>query len=101
VPEGAFILPGMIANVISSTPGDGALILAPLSAIAAAPDGTPFVFLVDEAGKVSEQAVELGAARGADVVVQSGLSAGDMIVAAGVSEVLDGMTIRPIRSVGN
>lgn len=101
VPEGAVILPGMIANVISSTPGAGAQLFAPLSAIAATPDGKPFVFVVDEAGKVSEQPVELGAASGADVVVTSGLSEGDVIVAAGVSEILDGMTIRPIRQVGN
>ena len=56
---------------------------------------------MDEAGKVSEQAVELGAATGANVVVASGLSEGDVVVAAGVSEILDGMTIRPIRQVGN
>lgn len=101
VPEGAFILPGMIANVISTTQGSGAQTLAPLSAIAAAPDGQPFVWLVDAAGKVSERAVELGAANGADVVIESGLSEGDVIVAAGVSEILDGMMIRPIRRVGN
>ena len=101
VPEDAIILPGMIANVISSTPGTESQIIAPLSAIAAAADGAPFVWRVDDAGQVSEQSVALGAARGAHVVITSGLSAGDVVVAAGVSEIFDGMTIRPIRSVGN
>ncbi|MFL4470052.1 efflux RND transporter periplasmic adaptor subunit [Tateyamaria armeniaca] len=101
VPEGAVILPGMVANVVASTEGAGVQVLAPLSAIAATPDGKPFVWLVDAAGLVSEQAVALGAASGADVIISSGLSAGDMVVSAGVSEILDGMTIRPIRQVGN
>lgn len=101
VPEGAVILPGMIANVISATPGSAAQILVPLSSIAAAPDGAPFVWLVDDAGKVSQRDVTLGAATGAKVVVENGLSEGDVVIAAGVSEILEGMMIRPIRSVGN
>lgn len=101
VPEGAVILPGMVANVVASTQGTRAEVVAPLSAIASAPDGKPFVWLVDGSGKVSEQGVTLGEARGGDVVVSEGLSQGDLVVAAGVSEILEGMTIRPIRQVGN
>lgn len=101
VPEGAVILPGMVANVVASTEGEGAEVVAPLSAIASLPDGNPFVWLVDGSGRVSEKGVMLGEARGSDVVVTDGLSEGDLVVAAGVSEIFNGMTIRPIRQVGN
>jgi RND family efflux transporter MFP subunit len=101
VPEGAVILPGMVARVVSSTEGANAQVVAPLSAIAATADGKPFVWLVDSNGVTSERPVELGEARGSDVTIVNGLSEGDLVVAAGVSEILDGMTIRPIRQVGN
>ncbi|MFK7939968.1 MAG: efflux RND transporter periplasmic adaptor subunit [Roseovarius sp.] len=101
VPEGAVILPGMIASVVSSTPGAAAQITAPLSSIAAKSDGTPFVWLVDGNGKVSPRDVTLGEATGADVVVTDGLSDADTVVSAGVSDIIDGMTIRPITRIGD
>jgi multidrug efflux pump subunit AcrA (membrane-fusion protein) len=101
VPEGAVILPGMVASVISSTEGAAVQVSAPLSAIAAKPDGSPFVWVVDDSGKASARDVVLGEASGAGVVVNEGLSDGDTIVSAGVSEIIEGMTIRPITRVGN
>ena len=101
VPEGAIILPGMVANVVSSTAGAEAQVRAPLSAIAAGSDGAPFVWLVDANGRVTAQSVTLGDASGSDVTITEGVSSGDTIIAAGVSEIIDGMTVRPITSVGN
>ncbi len=101
VPEDAVILPGMVASVISSTQGSAAQVSAPLSAIAAGPDGSPFVWLVAKDGKVSAQEVSLGEAAGDSVVIREGLVGGETIVSAGVSEIIDGMTIRPITRVGN
>ncbi|WP_299143968.1 efflux RND transporter periplasmic adaptor subunit [uncultured Tateyamaria sp.] len=101
VPEGSVILPGMVARVIASTKGSAAQVSAPLSAIAATPDGVPFVWQVDEGGKVSQQSVSLGEASGSQVVVTEGLEDGDVVIAAGVSEIIDGMIIRPITQVGN
>lgn len=101
VPEGAVILPGMVASVISSTQGSAAQVSAPLSAIAAGPDGSPFVWLVAADGRVSAQQVSLGEAAGDSVVISEGLVGGETIVSAGVSEIIDGMTIRPITRVGN
>ena len=101
VPEGAVILPGMVASVIASTEGSAARVQVPLSAIAAAADGAPFVWRVDAGGMVSQQPVSLGEANGAQVIVTEGLADGDVVVAAGVSEIIDGMTIRPITQVGN
>ncbi|WP_299778422.1 efflux RND transporter periplasmic adaptor subunit [uncultured Roseobacter sp.] len=101
VPEDAVILPGMIARVISSTPGAAAEVRAPLSAIAAGPDGAPLVWLVGDDNMVAAQPVTLGEATGGEVAITEGLSSGDTIVAAGISQILDGMTIRPITRVGN
>ncbi|WP_299284854.1 hypothetical protein [uncultured Tateyamaria sp.] len=42
VPKGAVILPGMVANVVTSPAAAGVRVVAPLSAIAATPKGTPF-----------------------------------------------------------
>lgn len=100
-PEGSVILPGMVANVIASTKADDVRVMAPLSAIAAAPDGAPFVWRVDAAGKVSIQPVTLGEATGTQVVVADGLAGGEVIISAGVGEIVDGMTVRPITRVGN
>lgn len=101
VPEGEFILPGMVANVVTSTAGSVAQVFAPVAAIAAEPSGDTFVWLLDDNGKVSQQAVSLGEAKGDSVAVTQGLDAGDTIVSAGVSQILDGMTVRPITQVGN
>lgn len=101
VPEGAVILPGMVASVISSTQGSAVQVSAPLSAIAAGPDGSPFVWLVAADGRVSAQEVSLGEAAGDSVVISEGLVGGETIVSAGVSEIIEGMTIRPITRVGN
>ncbi|WP_282095609.1 efflux RND transporter periplasmic adaptor subunit [Epibacterium ulvae] len=101
VPENAVILPGMVASVVASTEGAGAQVFAPLSSIASKPNGDPFVWVVNGDGLVSEQTVTLGEASGADVVITDGLSAGDVVIAAGVSQIVDGMTVRPIRQVGN
>lgn len=101
VPQEAVILPGMVANVISSTQGPAPQIHAPLSAISAKPDGSPFVWVVGSDGQVSGRNVALGEASGSGVVVNDGLSDGDTIISAGVSEIIDGMVIRPITRVGN
>ncbi|MFV2054125.1 efflux RND transporter periplasmic adaptor subunit [Aliiroseovarius sp. YM-037] len=99
-PEDAVILPGMVGRVISSAPGNGSDLMIPLTAVAAASDGAPFVWIVGADNTVSRKDVSLGPAKGASVAVTSGLAAGDTIVAAGVSQILEGMAIRPITSVG-
>ena len=99
-PEGAVILPGMVGRVISSAPGNGSVLMIPLTAVAAASDGAPFVWIVEADNTVSRRDVSLGQAKGASIAVTSGLDAGDAIVAAGVSQILEGMAVRPITRVG-
>ena len=100
-PQGATILPGMVGRVIASAQGRAARLLIPLTAVAANPDGTPFVWQVDDDGGVARRMVSLGEAMGADVIVTDGLAKGDRVIAAGVSQILDGMRIRPISNVGD
>lgn len=100
IPETAFILPGMVGRVIASTPGNGQDLTIPITAVAAAADGASFVWVVGENDSVSARPVTLGDLSGGHVIVTEGLETGEMIVSAGVSQIIDGMTIRPITQIG-
>lgn len=100
-PETVRMLPGMAGRVKTFAPTAVPDILEiPLTAVAAAPDGAPFVWLVDAQNAVSKQSVSLGNAAGDKVTVTDGLSVGDRVIAAGVSQIQDGMTIRPFTRFG-
>ncbi len=100
VPQDAFVLPGMVGTVISSAPGPEPTLSVPLSAVAASADSSPKVWIVDDAGAVSERAVVLGEVAGGLVNVTEGLEAGETVVAAGVHALSPGMTIRPVDKIG-
>lgn len=100
IPETAFILPGMVGRVIASTPGNGQDLTIPITAVAAAADGASFVWVVGENDSVSARPVTLGDLSGGHVIITEGLETGEMIVSAGVSQIIDGMTIRPITQIG-
>jgi RND family efflux transporter MFP subunit len=97
----ANILPGMTANVrIVTEPGaeaDTESVLAPVSALSAAPDGGFVVFVFDPAsGEVASRRVGVGPVIGETVRVETGLAAGEQIVTAGVTALHDGMRVRPL-----
>lgn len=104
VPDGATVLPGMVGTVtVSSAAAANAapVISVPLTAIGAAADNSPFVWLVDPAiNSVSAQPVTLGDMSGATVALTDGVEPGMRIVTAGVSYLRAGDTIRPITAVG-
>ncbi len=100
VPEGAVILPGMVGTVTSRAPGAGPEMTIPLTAVGAAASGDPQVWIVDDAGQVSQRPVTLGRVIGAHVVVTSGLQSGETIVSAGISALTPGMFIRPVTKIG-
>ncbi len=102
VPEGSMILPGMVGqiNVLVENAGVS-MINVPLTAVAAAPDGSAYVWLMDPDSKtVSKQDVTLGNARGDMIEVASGLTDGDIVITAGLNKLQVGMTIRPITKIG-
>ncbi|WP_299613396.1 efflux RND transporter periplasmic adaptor subunit [uncultured Tateyamaria sp.] len=99
-PNGTFILPGMVARVFASAPGSASELRIPLTAVGAEPDGAPFVWRLGDDNAVSKQNITLGEAAGAQVAVTDGVAVGDRVIAAGVSQVIDGMIVRPITRVG-
>ncbi len=99
-PGTAVILPGMVGRVIASAPGNGSQLMIPLTALAAASDGATFVWLVGSDNITTRRDITLGEAAGDRIVVLDGLAEGDVVVAAGVSSIMEGMTIRPITRVG-
>lgn len=99
-PDDSTILPGMVGRVIITAPGFSRSIMIPLTAVASSPEGKPFVWIVDTEGLVSKRDVTIGEASGDMVAALEGLSGGDVIVSAGVSQILEGMKVRPITKVG-
>ncbi len=100
VPENAIILPGMVGNVIARVPENGTSLMVPLTAVGAAPDGSPIVWVVSDSGSVASRPVALGQASGDQVEVLEGLEEGDTVVSAGVSKLTEGLIIRPITQIG-
>ena len=101
VPDDVPILPGMVGNIIVSTSNDASASLSvPLSAVGANTDGSSFVWIVDGANTVRKSNVTLGNVTNGQVIVTDGVSDGDIVVSAGVTQIRDGMVIRPITKVG-
>ncbi|GFE50659.1 hemolysin secretion protein D [Roseobacter cerasinus] len=100
VPEDALILPGMVGRVMSTAAGEEQALMIPMTAVGADPSGAPFVWQVGADNTVSQILVDLGDMRGDMVAVTEGLAPGDTIVSAGVSRIIDGMTIRPVTRIG-
>ncbi len=102
VPDGLLVLPGMVGQIDAVIQGSNTVaILAPITAVAAAPDGSAFVWVMDpEAKTVSKRDVSLGRVSGDQVEIKSGLEEGEIIVTAGLNKLQDGMAIRPITKIG-
>lgn len=99
-PSDATILPGMTGVIRARvrTKVD-ARVQIPLSAITASPDGSAFVWLIEN-GKVAARPVTTGRAEQGSVVIESGLSDGDMIAVAGLQSLQEGMRVKSISKVG-
>jgi RND family efflux transporter MFP subunit len=100
-PDDLRVLPGMAVEVLPDGAGveaDGeAPVLIPLAAVAAAADGAPSVWVVEpDTGRVSRRVIETGAVQGGDVLVLTGLAAGEQIVTAGVHQLREGMRVHPL-----
>ncbi|TCL09559.1 RND family efflux transporter MFP subunit [Shimia isoporae] len=102
LPDGAVVLPGMVARVhIRGSSYEAAVVSVPQSALAAAPDGSTFVWKVDaNSNAVTSAPVTVSDVTESGTIVTSGLSAGDVVVSAGIGDLQDGTIIRPIQKVG-
>jgi RND family efflux transporter MFP subunit len=75
-------------------------LLAPLSAIVQANDGKYGVFVISKssAGDIASlRSVEIGAVNGTDVIVVSGLSAGERIITTGANLLKDGQRVEVVQ----
>jgi multidrug efflux system membrane fusion protein len=101
LPEGSNVLPGMVGSISASKDIEvAAAVTVPLTAVGANADGSAYVWIVGDQNAVIKQAVVLGDASGARVAIAKGLSGDETVVTAGVSQLQDGMTIRPITKIG-
>ncbi len=101
-PEGVNVLPGMTATVTRNPPpGESVEIVVPAIAIFADEAGSPHVWVVDRTtGRVERRPVRTGELTETDsIVVLEGLVPGEDIAVSAVSQIRDGMTVRPIEEV--
>jgi membrane fusion protein (multidrug efflux system) len=89
-----FLLPGQFARVRSVYQVLEDVVVIPRQAISEL-QGLFRVYLVDAAGAVSVRDVTLGPKSGDDVVIETGLQAGDTVIVEGLQKVRPGMTVRP------
>ncbi len=91
------LLPGMTVTVMVALlgEGDGVSVSVPLTAIVDEADGGHSVFVYDpETQTVSKRRVEIGPVMNERIVVHSGLSRGDTVIAAGARRLQDGAAVR-------
>ena len=104
-PDDVTILPGMTCTVTAFLPTDvdpgtagKGVLSVPLSAVGSAADTKPFVWRLDDNGDgtytVRRATVELSTRTGADILVKSGLAAGDRVAVAGVAVLTEGRIVR-------
>lgn len=85
---------GMTANVVVGTPAGASVVTLPLSALDQSA-GAARVWVVDpQTRQAAPRPVEIGAYREDGVTVRSGVSAGDVVVTAGVHKLISGETVR-------
>ena len=99
------LLPGSSVDVRISATTNSQEIKLPATAISIDPQGNTqamrFVETADGVGTISATAIQVETAPDGTFIVTSGLSDGDIIVAAGASSVADGETVRPFHGFAN
>lgn len=96
------ILPGMtaIVSVMAKNMAADATVTIPLAAVVQNTEGSTSVWVVDKNNTVHRKAITTGTLSGrAEIAVSDGLSAGDMIVTAGLSKLVEGMEVKPMSEV--
>jgi multidrug efflux system membrane fusion protein len=99
-PEDLNVLPGMTANVLATSSSEGntdTQIVIPTIAVFADESGSPSVWVFDNKNqKITQRKVTTGSLTGtADIMITEGLKSGEMIAVAGVSQLREGMEVRP------
>lgn len=94
------VLPGMSVDIVPHETLSGlgtGNVKIPLQAVLSDSDGVTGVWVFDSAtSRVAWQIVTLGEVLGTEILVLEGLTGGEQIVTAGVSQLRDGMLVRPL-----
>ncbi len=88
-----FLLPGQFARVRAQYRVLEDVVVIPRQAVSEI-QGLFRVYVVDAAGTVSVREVTLGPERNNDIVIESGIEVGEMVVVEGIQKVRPGMTVR-------
>ena len=96
-PEDITVLPGMTGSIfVSAQQGYQERLTVPESALAAEPDGSSYVWVVNKQGNsVTRRKVTPQSLSGSDLSVSGDIEAGDVVVTAGVSFLREGMIVNP------
>lgn len=90
-----FLRPGMFARVRGEVDVLENALLVPRRAVMQR-QTSRYVYVVGEGEVVQQRTVELGADQGPDVVIRTGLAAGDRIVVEGLQKVAPGVKVAPM-----
>jgi membrane fusion protein (multidrug efflux system) len=91
---GNLLRPGQYARIRIKTAERTGALLVPQRAVLEL-QGRNFVWVVDEANKVSQRKVTVGQQFGSDWIIEDGLKPGERIVVEGLQKVRDGATVQP------
>jgi multidrug efflux pump subunit AcrA (membrane-fusion protein) len=100
-PAEANILPGMTAMVTAQASQEAdavtQTIIIPAIAVMDAPGNEPFVWLLDtKQSTVHKTGVSIGRMEGSkNIIVKEGLKGGETIIIAGITQLEEGMKVRP------
>lgn len=93
------LLPGMVAQVrlgatSASSQKEGSFFTLPITSVQRRPDGSLFVWTVDNQKKVHRTAVTVGASQGNRISILSGITAGQRIVTEGYQKLSEGSEVK-------
>ncbi len=93
------LLPGMVAQVKlqptpTPSPREGSLTTLPITSVQRRPDGSLFVWTVDNQKKAHRTAVTVGASQGNRISIMSGVTAGQRVVTEGYQKLSEGTEVR-------
>jgi len=92
----AVLLPGMYVRVQTELGVEPSAVFIPQRAVQRGTDSIPRVLVVDGENQVQERQVELGAMRGSDWQVVSGLEQGERVIVDAVAKFQPGSTVEPV-----
>jgi membrane fusion protein, multidrug efflux system len=94
---GNILRPGQYAKVQFKVQDRAGALLVPQRAVQEL-QGKNFVWVVDEANKVSQRGVTVGQRFGSDWVIEEGLKPGERIVVEGLQKVREGASVQPLKA---